>query len=123
MTRAPTPALLLLFFLFSFFLNYVQQSTNNRDTFFPYFKRQRIKKIYIMHQFHGQHLKIGEQNKKKTMICTLEPKLKCSLFKIMSNTLPISVTHFFRSLNVKESQEKYIMHQYHGQPPQNRRTK
>jgi len=43
-----------IIFIFAFFLNYVQHSTNIRDTFFPYFKCQRIQKKIIVHQFHGQ---------------------------------------------------------------------
>ena len=41
----------------------------------------------------------------------------------MSNILMIFVTHFFHILNVKEFKNKYIVHQFHGQPPQNRSTK
>ena len=72
------------------------------------------------------HLKIGEQNKKKSMSWTLATKLKCpcsTFYYIKSNTLLKSMTHFFRSLNDKEFLEKYIVHQFHEKPFQNRRTK
>ena len=41
----------------------------------------------------------------------------------MSNTLLISVTHVFCSLNIKESKNKYTVHQFHGQQSQIRITK
>ena len=51
-----------------FFSNYVQHFNDIRDTLFSWFERQRIKKNYIVHQFH----EITPQNKstklKKAMI-------------------------------------------------------
>ena len=44
-------------------------------------------------------------------------------FKIMSNTLMMFVTHFFYSLNVKESKKNYFVHQFHRITPQNTSTK
>ena len=60
------------------------------------------------------------------MIWTLKQCLSGHImhfFKIISNTLLISMIHVFRSLNIKESKKKNIMHQLHEQPPQIRRIK
>ena len=38
----------------TFLLNYVQHINDIRDTFFPYFERQRIKKNNNVRHFHGK---------------------------------------------------------------------
>jgi len=38
--------------------------------------------------------------------------------KIISNTLHISVTHFFISFHVKKSKNEYIVQHFHRQQPQ-----
>ena len=43
--------------------------------------------------------------------------------KNISNILHIFMTHFFLSFDVKEFKKIYIMHQFHGQQPQIRKTK
>ena len=102
------------------FLNCAQYIINIHDTFFLSLNIKESKTKYIVHQVHGQRTQI-RRKKKQTMIWTLETMIKCpcyAFFKIMFNTLLISVTHFFCSLNIKESKKTYIVHKFHGQRPQ-----
>jgi len=87
---------------------------------------KKSKKNYIVHQFHGITPQNTSTKSKKLWFEPLQLWLSTHVlhfFKNMLNTSMIFVTHFFYSLNVKESKNNYTMHQFHGIAPQKRSTK
>ena len=119
-----TLATMLKFPCFNFFWNYVKHINDIHHTLFPYIDGQRIQKKILCTSSMDNHLKIGARNWKNYDLdtCNYASAHVLHLFKIMSNKLMIFVPHVFHSLNIKESQNKYIVHNFHGQPPQNRIT-
>ena len=94
--------------------------------FFHRLNIKESKKKNIVHKFHEQPPQNRSTKSKKSWFGPLQLCLSAHVmyfFKIMSNTLMIFITHFFHSLNIKESKNIYIMHRFYGQPPQNKSTK
>ena len=94
--------------------------------FFYSLNVRESKKNYLVHQFHRLTPQNTSTKSKKLWFGPLQLCLRAHVlhfFKIISNTLMMFVTHFFYSLNVKESKKKYFVHQFHRLTPQNTSTK
>ena len=94
--------------------------------FFYSLNVRESKKNYFVHQFHRLAPQNTSTKSKKLWFGPLQLCLRAHVlhfFKIMSNTLMMFVTHFFYSLNVKESKKNYFVHQFHRLAPQNTSTK
>ena len=106
-----------------FLLNYVQHINDIRDTPFPFFGRQRIKKKNIMNQFHGQPTQYRGTKSKKLRFGSLQLCLKSHVqyffFKNYAQNFNDIRDQPFPFFGRQRIQKKNIVHHFHGQPPQN----